>query len=48
MDAPAHKTVEELIQKVNRGGWWVKYTNKYKPTDFNAVIESEERVLRFR
>jgi hypothetical protein len=48
MDAPKHKSVEELIQMTHRGGWWSKYVTKFKPTDFNAVVESESRVLRFR
>ena len=47
-DAPKHKSVEELIQMTHRGGWWSKYVTKFKPTDFNAVVESESRVLRFR
>lgn len=48
MDAPRHKSVEELIQMAHRGGWWNKYVNRFKPTNFNAVVESEDRVLRFR
>ena len=39
---------EELVQMVQRGGRWDKYVCKFKPTNFNAVIESEDRVLRFR
>ena len=27
MDAPKHKSVEELIQMAHRGGWWSKYVN---------------------
>ena len=48
MDAPKYKSTEELVQMVHRGGWWDKYVCKFKPTDFNAVMESEDRVLRFR
>ena len=48
MDAPKHKSVEELIQIANRGRWWDKYVNKFKPTDFNTIVESEDRVLRFK
>ena len=48
MDAPKHKSVEELIQMTHRGCWWDRYVIKFKPTDFNAVVESEDRVLRFR
>jgi hypothetical protein len=46
MDAPKHNTVEELVAASHMPEW-AKLVKALKPIGFNAVLQSEEGVLRY-